>query len=131
MADMHVMATEGGRYSVVCHFAIPDTNNTAGVNWRVVALRHGGGVTELPDGDGTLGTISAAEKAQITSGAVIEVRRLFKSFGAAAQGATLDKLYASAKADWLDAQFSGEWVPVCGIHARVARRQGLAVKDRS
>lgn len=34
------------------------------------------------------------------------------------------------KADWLDSEFSGEWVGVCGIHARVAERQGRVVKWR-
>lgn len=35
-----------------------------------------------------------------------------------------------AKADWLDAEFSGDWIPVCGIHGRVAERQGRTVKWR-
>lgn len=35
-----------------------------------------------------------------------------------------------AKADWLDAEFSGEWVPVCGTHGHVAERRGLTVKWR-
>lgn len=35
-----------------------------------------------------------------------------------------------AKADWHDAEFSGDWIPVCGIHGRVAERQGRTVKWR-
>lgn len=35
-----------------------------------------------------------------------------------------------AKADWLDADFSGEWIPVCGTHGHVAERRALTVKWR-
>lgn len=35
-----------------------------------------------------------------------------------------------AKADWLDVEFSGDWIPVCGIHGRVFERHGRTVKWR-
>lgn len=41
-----------------------------------------------------------------------------------------DVCYRAAKADWLDTEFSGEWVPVCGTHGKVAERRGYAVKWR-
>lgn len=55
------------------HVAIPNANNAAGINWRTALLNSGlGGTTRLPDGDGTAGTISAAEKASIAAGALYE-----------------------------------------------------------
>jgi len=61
----------------VLHVAIPAGNNPAGVPWRTAVAAHVDALkpSVLPDGDGTAGTISAAEKAQIISGAVLEVVR--------------------------------------------------------
>src|SRR5437660_6433122 len=74
MANLHVLSKQGSDVTVAAHIAIPSANNTAGVNWRAALIASGvGGKTVLPDGDGTGGTISAAEKAQLTSGAVYEV----------------------------------------------------------
>ena len=74
MANIHILSTDGTEFTAVFHILIPASNNAAGVPWRTVVLRTGGGgQTVLPDGDGTLGTISAAEKAQIVSGAVVEL----------------------------------------------------------
>lgn len=77
MANSHILEQTGpGRFRVVYHVAIPATNNGAGVPWRTcVAANVGTIVSVLPDGDGTNGTIAAAEKAQIISGAVYEVVR--------------------------------------------------------
>lgn len=77
MANSHILEQIApGRFRVVYHIAIPNSNNGAGVPWRAcVAASVGLIVSVLPDGDGTGGTISTAEKAQITSGAVYEIVR--------------------------------------------------------
>jgi hypothetical protein len=77
MANSHILEqTAPGRFRVVYHIAIPATNNAAGVSWRTcIAANVGAVVSVLPDGDGTNGTISAAEKAQLVSGALFEVVR--------------------------------------------------------
>ena len=79
MANSHILEQLApGRFRVVYHVAIPATNNAAGVAWRTAIVNSRDAtrpVSVLPDGDGTGGTISAAEKAQLTSGAVYEVVR--------------------------------------------------------
>ena len=101
MSNMHLMAIDGNEFDVVFHFAVPNTTNTSGVNWRTVVLRQGYGTTELPDGDGTGGTISAAEKTSITSGALVEVRKRVKPGTAAfPTGAQLDAIFAAEQAAW-------------------------------
>lgn len=35
-----------------------------------------------------------------------------------------------AKMEWLDAGYSGEWVPVCKVHGRMAQRAGYSVRER-
>ena len=79
MSDMHILAGDGGRkWTVVAHISVPDANNSALVNWRTALVASGlGGITQLPDGDGTGGTISAAEKAQIEAGEVVETTYSF------------------------------------------------------
>lgn len=80
MANSHILEQLApGRFRVVYHVAIPASNNGAGVPWRTIMAQQvaanvaaGNGVSVLPDGDGTAGTISAAEKAQLVSGAVYE-----------------------------------------------------------
>lgn len=77
MASYHVLTgtADGNSFVLVLHVPIPGAgNNRAGVQWRTALVNSGiGGSTVLPDGDGSGGTISAAEKAQIASGAVFEV----------------------------------------------------------
>lgn len=77
MADYHVLAgsPDGNSFLVVHHVPVPGAgNNRAGVPWRTALVNSGlGGKTVLPDGDGTGGTVGAAEKAQILAGAVYEV----------------------------------------------------------
>ena len=70
MADIHVLTGDQNRsWSVVMHFNVPDATNEVGVNYRTALVTSGlGGSTALPDGDGTGGTISAAEKAEIEAG---------------------------------------------------------------
>jgi hypothetical protein len=83
MANSHILEqTAPGRFRVVYHVAIPATNNAPGVPWRTImaaqvaaSVAAGNAASVLPDGDGTNGTISAAEKAQIVSGALYEAVR--------------------------------------------------------
>ncbi len=71
---MHVVTGgDSGEWSIVMHFAVPDTNNAVMVNHRTADINSGlGGTTILLDGDGTDGTISAAEKTSIVNGEVFE-----------------------------------------------------------
>lgn len=75
MANIHSLVNMGGAdYQVVVHLAVPAGNNPAGTPWQTaVANMADGGTTVLKDGDGTGGTISAVEKAQIIAGTVVEV----------------------------------------------------------
>lgn len=83
MANSHILEqTAPGRFRVVYHVAIPATTNAAAVPWRTImaaqvaaSVLAGNTVSVLPDGDGTNGTIAAAEKALISSGAVYEAVR--------------------------------------------------------
>lgn len=71
---MHVLLQNNGQYSIVLHHPVPVGNNSAGFPWRTVIRTSGlGGKTILPSGDGTAGTISAAEKTNIeTDGSIYE-----------------------------------------------------------
>jgi len=44
------------------------------------------------------------------------------------RGALRPCTYLSSKA-WFDKDFSGEWIPVCGVHGRTAERAGYEVRD--
>lgn len=90
MANLHILQRSGAEVQVIAHVAIPNSNNAVGVNWRTAIINSGvGGRTSLPDGDGTAGTISAAEKAQIASGAIYEVDATIRPQGVA-NGAPLN-----------------------------------------
>lgn len=76
MADWHALtgSPDGNAFRICFHIAIPSVNNRAGINYRTALINSGiGGRTILPDGDGTGGTISTTEKANITAGSVYEV----------------------------------------------------------
>jgi hypothetical protein len=77
VADYHVLTgtEDGNSFVVVHHIPIPSgAANRAGVAYRTALINSGyGGKTVLPDGDGTGGTISAAEKTQVQAGALFEV----------------------------------------------------------
>lgn len=69
-------SSDGNSYSVVYHIPVPSANNRVGVNYRAALVNSGiGGKTQLPDGDGTGGTISSIEKASIIAGTLYEVRQ--------------------------------------------------------
>jgi hypothetical protein len=100
MANLHILSQDEQRVRAVLHVDIPAANNAAGVSWRSAVLRNGFGTTILPDGDGTLGTVSAAEKALIQSGARVEIVRVLK-FGQAPTVAELDVLAARESSAFL------------------------------
>ena len=73
MADMHLTTNGGGTWKVVMHFGVPDVANAVSVNYRTALVNSGlASVSVLPDGDGTAGTISATEKADLAAGIVYE-----------------------------------------------------------
>lgn len=73
MARCHVLTARSGLTTVVFHVAIPPGSNEVGTPWSQVVINSGvGGTTTLPSGDGTNGTISASEVAQIEAGTVFE-----------------------------------------------------------
>lgn len=109
MANMHVLTQYGGKFRIALHIAIPAGNNAAGVPWRTALVRSGLGLaTRLPDGDGTAGTISAPEKADVAAGNVLEledevdVTRGGTLTSNAQLGAFLDAWYAARSAEVLD-----------------------------
>lgn len=104
MANMHVRTIRDGIYEVVCHYPIAATgNNSAGLQWRTAYLRGRATTptTVLPAGDGTLGTISAAETTSIQTGAVAEEVILFtppgdwETMNATQRGAAIDSWYSA------------------------------------
>lgn len=98
MANVHILDYDGPRLRFVFHVPIPNVNNPRGVNYRTALTQLGRyGTTILPDGDGTNGTISAAEKAGIASRAVVEVVHVVKR--PQATNAALDALFAQAQAE--------------------------------
>ena len=75
MADIHVLTGRKSTWDLVLHIAVPDADNSVGVNYRDALIASGlGGTTSLPDGDGSAGTISDAEKILIEAGQIVEHR---------------------------------------------------------
>lgn len=75
MSQWHVRTGDGNgnSYQVVFHLPVPSVLNRVSVNYQTALINSGlGGKTILPDGDGTSGTISAAEKASIQAGSIYE-----------------------------------------------------------
>ncbi len=111
MADIHVLAGDGrGNFSVVMHVAVPDTNNAVDVNWRTALVASGiRGSTQLvdavDDGDPSGWEITAAEKAKVESGELIEHRAdcMAESGGSgvAAKQDTLRALYEAKQTEVL------------------------------
>jgi hypothetical protein len=65
---------DGNNYQVIYHIPIPSASNKVGMSYQNALIASGiGGTTILKDGDGTGGTISAAEKADIQAGKIYEV----------------------------------------------------------
>ena len=107
MSSIHIVTVDGSEIAVVLHYAIPATANVGLVPWRTIAARFFG-TTSLPAGDGTAGTIAAAEAASITAGAIVEVSTTFKIGTNTPAGAALDAAFAAAQAAWL-ADFSARY----------------------
>ena len=104
MSDIHVLTGDGETWSVVVHIAVPDADNSVGVNYRTALVNSGlGGTTSLTEDAGPgPGQISPAEKAQVEAGEVHEHRVgfLLESGGTseAEQRAALRALYTREKA---------------------------------
>lgn len=109
MANVHILTVDGPEVTAIMHFAIPATNNTPGVPWRTIAVRIYGGTTAMPDGDGTGGTISAAEKASVASGAVVEVTRTMKLGTNNPSGAQIDAAFAAEQSAF-QADFQARYI---------------------
>ena len=106
MSEVHVITTGGRQMRIVCHVPVPAGNNSAGVSWQTALVNSGiGGTTVMKDGDGTAGTISAAEKTSLTTGAIFEVivpmdlGNDFDGLSAAAKNARVDAAFNAAKAE--------------------------------
>lgn len=72
MADIHVLAGIGNKWTLIFHFAVPDINNNVAANYRTVLLNSGlGGITSMMEGTGP-GQITTAELALIQAGEIYE-----------------------------------------------------------
>lgn len=105
MSDMHVVrgSVDGKSWDVVMHFTTPGGNNSVAVPWATALVNSGvAQPSNLPDGDGTQGTIDATEKAAVLAGTVVEhrVTLLLETGGTtnAELRATLRAYYTSQKA---------------------------------
>ena len=99
MANWHALTgkDDANSFTIVYHLAVPNSNNAVAINYRTALVNSGlGGRTILPDGDGTGGTISAAEKTSIQSGALYEYVEPF----ATNPGQNLATLQAAVDARW-------------------------------
>lgn len=102
MSNIHITTMDGNEVTAVLHFVIPGTNNQDGVPWRTIAARFYG-TTTLPDGDGTLGTISAAEKNSIVAGALVEQVLVFKLATGLPTGAQMDARFTAEQTSFQQA----------------------------
>ena len=75
MSDIHVKTGDGaGQWTLVFHFAVPNTTNVVNVNYRTALINAGMVATSsLSSGDGTNGTISSAEETALANGSLYEV----------------------------------------------------------
>ena len=101
MSNIHVLDHQGGTYRLIFHVAVPVGNNSAGVAWNTALLNSlKGGTSVLKSGDGSAGTIAAAELSSIQAGNTLEIVYAFNPTAAfegesgAAQQADLDALYS-------------------------------------
>lgn len=107
MADIHVLdGNLNSRWRVAMHFVVPSGNNSANILWTDVIINSGiGGNTQLPDGDGSGGTIDVIEKTAIQNGIIFEHIALLRidsgGVSAADIRATLRQFYGSERADIL------------------------------
>jgi len=98
MANVHILTQQNGRVRMAFHVPIPNVNNARGVNYRSAVVNAGLATTSaLPSGDGTAGTISAAEVTSLASGALVEEVREIKR--AITTNAELDALFTRVQAE--------------------------------
>ena len=103
MARAHVLDTQGALTRVALHFTVPAGNNTAGIAWVTALLNSSlSKTTVLPDGTGSGGSISAAEKATLANGTVYEIVDsvdLPPGMNTAQANAFLDAVHASRQTE--------------------------------
>jgi hypothetical protein len=72
MAKVHIgKQLSAGRFQAVIHYDVPTGNNSAGKSWQD-CIAAGNPTTVLEEGTG-VGQITTAEKADVESGAVVEI----------------------------------------------------------
>lgn len=73
MADIHVLSGDGVRsWTLLCHYAVPDTDNAVGVNYRTALVASGiGGTSVMPEGTDSW-EITPVENALIAAGEIYE-----------------------------------------------------------
>ena len=105
MSNIHALTMDNkGQLTVVLHLPIPVENNAAGFPLRTALINSGiGGKTVLTAGDGTIGTISAAELTSIQAGAIYEVtvNPQLDSANNAGRISYIDNLFTKCSADEL------------------------------
>jgi len=106
MANIHVLEQQGNAYRFAFHVAVPVGNNSSGIAWATAYVNHAklssgaAPASLLPTGDGTAGTISAAELAAIAAGTTLEVvytwptDAAFEGLSGANQQALVDAVYS-------------------------------------
>ena len=99
MAHIHVLTGDAdGNVSVAMHFAVPNQNNSVGVNYRTALVNSQiGGSTRLPAGSGP-GQITTAEKTQVENG---EVHEQVFNFPVGSGGTAAAELRSSLRALYL------------------------------
>jgi len=74
MSKMHILASDGNRYDVIVHFAMPTGNNSASKTWKSVALASGAtGTTSRTVGTNP-GQITQVEYDAILAGDTAEIQ---------------------------------------------------------
>jgi len=102
MSALHILDQDNGQFRCVAHQAVPAGSNVAGVTWKTVILGAGLNVTSMTEG--TLpGQISAAEKAQITEGDIVEAAFTVPLHAGGTTNAQIDAVALAEFAKWRDA----------------------------
>lgn len=118
MSNYHILdgITDGNRFRVAIHVAVPNTNNLVSVNYRT-ALRQ---LRQLPDGTfpkSAVPFIQAAEQTQLDNGELIEEIIEFNTH----PGQNLAQKQAA-----LDAAYSASIAPVQAKYANILQFWGYS-----
>jgi hypothetical protein len=110
VANVHILERRGTRHRLALHIAVPNVANLSGTNYRQALVRAGLATpaSVLLAGDGTGGTIEAAESSALASGGLVEelaeldVTQGGRLSGAAEIAAYLDAFYQARATEVLD-----------------------------